>query len=108
MLRLDIIGPSFAISVFLLFYYIAVGLFVVFFATIFGYSLAKANGLGNWYWSVQTIALIVTGLLSDWLKVRKPFMVVGGLDQRGRRRPVRASRPRTRTRRTTTSSASSC
>ena len=79
MLRLDIIGPSFAISIFLLFYYIAVGLFVVFFATIFGYSLSKANGLGNWYWSVQTIALIITGLLSDWLKVRKPFMVVGAI-----------------------------
>jgi MFS transporter, ACS family, D-galactonate transporter len=79
MLRLDIIGPSFAISVFLLFYYIAVGFFVVFFATTFGYTVAKANGLANWYWSVQTIALIVTGLLSDWLKVRKPFMVVGGV-----------------------------
>ncbi len=79
MLRLDVIGPSFAISIFLLFYYIAVGLFVVFFATIFGYSLAKANGLGNWYWSVQTIALIITGLLSDWLKVRKPFMIIGGV-----------------------------
>jgi len=79
MLRLDIIGPAFAISVALLFYYIAVGLFVVFFATIFGYSLARANALGNWYWSVQAIALIVTGLLSDWLKVRKPFMVFGGV-----------------------------
>ncbi|HEY1486941.1 MAG TPA: MFS transporter [Micromonosporaceae bacterium] len=79
MLRLDVVGPAFAISIFLLFYYIAVGLFVVFYATIFGYSLSKANGLGNWYWSVQTVALIVTGLLSDWLKVRKPFMVVGGV-----------------------------
>jgi ACS family D-galactonate transporter-like MFS transporter len=79
MLRLDVIGPAFAISIFLLFYYIAVGLFVVFFATIFGYSEARANGLGNWYWSVQAIALIVTGLLSDWLKVRKPFMIFGGL-----------------------------
>jgi MFS family permease len=79
MLRVDIIGPAFAVSVFLLFYYIAVGLFVVFFATIFGYSEARANGLGNWYWSVQSIALILTGLLSDWLKVRKPFMIVGGI-----------------------------
>ena len=79
MLRLDIIGPSFAISVFLLFYYIAVGLFVVFFATIFGYSEARANSLGNWYWGFQCIALILTGILSDRLRVRKPFMVVGGV-----------------------------
>ncbi len=79
MMRADIFGPAFAISVFLLFYYIAVGLFVVFFATTFNYSTARANGLGNWYWASQAIALIIVGILSDWLKVRKPFMVVGGL-----------------------------
>jgi MFS family permease len=79
MLRLDIIGPAFAISVFLLFYYIAVGLFVVFFATNYGYTLQQANSLANWYWSIQAIALILTGIVSDWLKVRKPFMVIGGL-----------------------------
>ena len=79
MLKADIIGPSFAIGVFLLFYYIAVGLFTVFFVTNYGYSLSKANDLGNWYWGIQAIALILTGILSDWLKVRKPFMVIGGL-----------------------------
>jgi ACS family D-galactonate transporter-like MFS transporter len=79
MLRFDIIGSSFAVAVFLLFYYIAVGLFVVFFATTYGYTEAQANSLGNWYWSFQCIALILTGLVSDWLKVRKPFMVVGAL-----------------------------
>ena len=36
---------------------------------------ASATGTG----ASQAIALIITGLLSDWLKVRKPFMVVGGL-----------------------------
>jgi len=79
MLRWDIIGPAIAISLFLMFYYIAVGLFVVFFATNYGYTLAEANSLANWYWGLQAIALIITGLLSDWLKVRKPFMVIGGL-----------------------------
>jgi MFS family permease len=79
MRRWDIIGPSFGIGVFLLFYYIAVGLFVVFFVTNYGFSLAKANDLGNWYWSVQAVALIVTGILSDWLKVRKPFMIIGSI-----------------------------
>jgi hypothetical protein len=79
MFRGDIVGPAFAISVFLLFYYIAVGFFVVFFATTFGYSEEKANALANWYWIANAITLVVTGILSDLLKVRKPFMVVGGV-----------------------------
>jgi len=79
MLRFDIVGPAFAISVYLLFYYIAVGFFVVFFATTFGYSEDRANALANWYWSFQCVALILTGLVSDWLRVRKPFMVAGGV-----------------------------
>ncbi len=79
MFRGDIVGPAFAISVFLLFYYIAVGFFVVFYATTFGYSEARANALANWYWIGNAITLVVTGVLSDALKVRKPFMVVGGV-----------------------------
>ncbi|MFC1407261.1 MULTISPECIES: MFS transporter, partial [Streptacidiphilus] len=79
MLRLNIVGPAFAISMFLLFYYIAVGFFTVFFSTVFSYPLARANALANWYWGIQAIALIVVGVLSDWTKVRKPFMIVGAL-----------------------------
>ncbi|MFG2254290.1 MFS transporter [Streptomyces mirabilis] len=78
MLRKDIIGPAFAIGIFLLFYYCAVGLFVVYFATNFGYSEARANALSNWYWSVNAGTLLVAGALSDALKVRKPFMLLGG------------------------------
>jgi MFS transporter, ACS family, D-galactonate transporter len=79
MLQFDVIGSAFAVALLLLFFYMAVGLFVIFFATTYGYSLARANALTNWYWGFQAIALIITGLLSDWLKVRKPFMVIGGL-----------------------------
>jgi MFS family permease len=79
MLRKDIVFPAIAISVSLLFYYIAVGLFVVFYATNFGYTEARANALSNWYWAVNAVALLVTGVLSDMLKVRKPFMLVGGV-----------------------------
>jgi ACS family D-galactonate transporter-like MFS transporter len=79
MLRRDIIVPALGISVFLLFYYTAVGLFVVFYATAFGYTEARANALANWYWVAQAVALIVGGALSDRLRVRKPFMVVGGV-----------------------------
>jgi hypothetical protein len=79
MLRKDIVGPAIAISLSLLFYYIAVGLFVVFYATNFGYSEARANALSNWYWAINALALLVAGLLSDALKVRKPFMLFGGI-----------------------------
>jgi MFS family permease len=77
MLRFDIIGSAFAISVFLLGYYILVGFAVVLFATVYGYSEARGNSLANWYWVTNAIALVVTGVLSDKLRVRKPFMILG-------------------------------
>ena len=79
MLRLDVIGPAFGISVFLLLYYIFIAFLVVFFVTVFGYTEAKANNLGNWYWIANAIALLVAGLLSDRLRVRKPFMMIGAV-----------------------------
>ena len=79
MMRLNVVGSAFAISVFLLLYFAAVGNFVVYFATVFGYSEQRANALANWYWAANVIGLVVAGLLSDRLKVRKPFMVVGGV-----------------------------
>jgi MFS transporter, ACS family, D-galactonate transporter len=79
MLRKDIVGPAIAISLSLLFYYIAAGLFVVFYATNFGYTEARANALSNWYWGINAVALLVAGIASDTLKVRKPFMLLGGV-----------------------------
>jgi MFS family permease len=79
MMRLDVVGSAFAISVFLLFYFAAVGNFVVYFATTFGYSEQRANALANWYWAPNAVALVIVGLLSDRLRVRKPFMIVGAL-----------------------------
>ncbi|UWE09321.1 MFS transporter [Actinacidiphila bryophytorum] len=79
MLRLDIAGSGLAIALFLLLYFAAVGNFVVYFATTYGYSEQRANAVANWYWAANAIALVVVGLLSDRLKVRKPFMVVGAV-----------------------------
>ncbi|MER5668818.1 MFS transporter [Streptomyces mirabilis] len=79
MMRLDVLGSAFAIAVFLLLYYAAVGNFVVYFATTFGYSEQRTNALANWYWGANAIALVLVGLLSDRLKVRKPFMIVGAV-----------------------------
>ncbi|MCU1616030.1 MAG: major facilitator superfamily 1 [Frankiales bacterium] len=77
MLRFDVVGSAFAISVFLLLYYILVGFTVVYFATVYGYPEAKANSLANWYWITNAITLVVVGVVSDRLRVRKPFMILG-------------------------------
>jgi MFS family permease len=79
MMKFDVVGSAFAISVFLLLYYMLVGFIVVYFATVFGYSEQKANGLANWYWGFNAIGLVLFGLASDKLRVRKPFMVFGAL-----------------------------
>ena len=77
MMHVNIVGSAFAISVFLIIYYTAVGFFTVYFTTIFGFTLAQANGIGNWFWAFNAGALILVGVVSDRLRVRKPFMVLG-------------------------------
>jgi MFS family permease len=79
MLHLDVIGSAFAISVFLLIYYTAVGFFTVYFTFLHGFSLSTANSIGDWFWGFDAIALILVGILSDRVRVRKPFMVLGGV-----------------------------
>ncbi|HMS61322.1 MAG TPA: MFS transporter [Solirubrobacteraceae bacterium] len=79
MLRLDILGPALAISLFLLLYYALVAFIVVYFATVFGFTEQRSNSIVNWYWATNAIALVAAGLLSDRFHVRKPFMLVGAL-----------------------------
>jgi MFS transporter, ACS family, D-galactonate transporter len=79
MLKKDVVGPAFAISVFLLFYYVLVGFFVIYYVLTFNYTEARANALANWYWAANAVALVIIGVVSDKLRVRKPFMVGGTL-----------------------------
>jgi ACS family D-galactonate transporter-like MFS transporter len=79
MLHFDIIGSAFAISVFLTIYYLAVGFFPTFFETVFGYSASKANGLGDYFWAIDAAALLIVGIVSDLVRVRKPFMILGAV-----------------------------
>jgi MFS family permease len=79
MMKPDIIGSAFAISVFLLVYYSAVEFSIVYFTTVFGFTQKDANGIGNWLWGFDAIALVAVGVASDKLRVRKPFMLVGGI-----------------------------
>ncbi len=79
LLKPDIIISAFAVSVMLLIYYTAVGFSVIYLSTVFGFSLKNANGLGNWNWGFNVIAVLLIGVISDRFRVRKPFMVLGGV-----------------------------
>ncbi len=79
----DLVGSSLGISLFLLVYFAAAGFFTIYYSTVFlnpsglNFTTAQSNHLNEWFWGADAVALIVVGLLSDWLKVRKPFMLVG-------------------------------
>jgi len=79
LIKPDVIISAFSVSVMLLIYYSAVGFLVIYMTTIFGFSIKDANGLGNWEWGFNVLALIAVGIISDRLRVRKPFMVAGGV-----------------------------
>jgi MFS family permease len=75
----DVVVSAVAVSVMLLVYYTAVAFGSIYLVTVFGFSLKDANGLGNWNWGFNAIAVIVVGIVSDLFRVRKPFMVLGGI-----------------------------
>ena len=79
LLKVDVVVSAFAVSVMLLIYYTAVGFSVIYLSTVFGFSVKDANGLGNWNWGFNALAVILIGVISDRFKVRKPFMVIGGV-----------------------------
>ena len=79
LIKPDIIVSSIAVSIMLLIYYTAVGFAVIYLTTVFGFTVKNANGLGNWNWGFNVIAVILVGMISDRFRVRKPFMVVGGV-----------------------------
>jgi MFS family permease len=79
LIKADVIISAIAVSVMLLMYYALVGFLVIYTTSIFGYSVKVADNLGYWAWSFNAGAVILVGLLSDRFRVRKPFMVVGGI-----------------------------
>jgi MFS family permease len=79
MMKKDVILSGFAVSILLLAYYTAIGLGSIFLQVVFGFNLQQANSLGNWTWGASAVTAIVVGMLSDRLRVRKPFMIVGAV-----------------------------
>jgi MFS family permease len=79
LIKTDIVVSALAVSIMLLIYYTSVGFSVIYLSTVFNESLKNANGLGNWNWGFNAIAVILIGVISDRFRVRKPFMVIGGV-----------------------------
>ncbi|MFI8221447.1 MFS transporter [Streptomyces sp. NPDC085932] len=79
MLRLNIVVPAFAFSTYMLLYFAAVSFFTLYLTIVHGFDAAEANGILLWFWLVQAAALILTGVVSDRLGVRKPIALLGGL-----------------------------
>jgi MFS family permease len=78
-LRADILLSALGVSVLLLVYYTTVAFGVIYLVKIYGFTPARANALLNWSWAANAVALLAAGVSSDALRVRKPFMLGGGL-----------------------------
>jgi MFS family permease len=78
-LRPDIVISALGVSVLLLVYYTTVAFGVIYLVEVFHFTPARANLLLDWNWATNAVALFVAGTWSDRLRVRKPFMLVGGL-----------------------------
>ncbi len=79
LVKADVVISALAVAIMLLIYYTAVGFAVIYLTTVFGFSVKDANGLGNWNWGANVVAVIVVGYVSDSFRVRKPFMVAGAI-----------------------------
>ncbi|HLX87012.1 MAG TPA: MFS transporter, partial [Acidimicrobiales bacterium] len=76
-LKWDLISSSIGISTFLLIFYAAVAVFTLYWVVVFNVTTADANGINLWFGVANATTVILVGILSDTLHVRKPFMMVG-------------------------------
>jgi MFS family permease len=85
MARFDIVSSAVAVIVLLVLFYTASGIFpTAYFVTVFDKathwsSVPQANALATWMWGADCIGLVLCGILSDLLRVRKPFMIAGAV-----------------------------
>ncbi len=79
LIKPDVVVSALGISLFLLVYYTAVGFALIYFTTVFPFTVHQGDALGNWNWGFNVIAVILFGFISDKLRVRKPLMILGGV-----------------------------
>lgn len=79
LLKLDIIGPSIGFGTLLLLYFTLIGFAPVLYSTAFHFDASRANGVAAWAWGANVVVTLVVGFLFDWSRLRKPWMILGGL-----------------------------
>jgi MFS family permease len=79
LLKFNIVGSTLGYSLAMIINFVLLAFLPIMFQTAFGYSTGTANSLGNWLWGAAAVTLVVTGTLSDKLRVRKPFMLTGAV-----------------------------
>ncbi len=62
LLKVDVVVSAIAVSVMLLIYYTAVAFGLIYLSAVFGFSTKNANGLLNWNWGFNVIAVILVGM----------------------------------------------
>ena len=77
MMRLDLISSSIAISVFLLFYFASVSALTIYWVVTSTAPRPRPTASTSGKLPSLSLGLVVAGLLSDWARVRKPFMLFG-------------------------------
>lgn len=71
--------PALGVSLYLLMYFAAVSMFPLYLETMFRFAPSTANNMMSLFWLVNVLAALVFGGLSDWLRVRKPFLLAGAV-----------------------------
>lgn len=79
LLHADILLPAVGFSLALLLYYTIIGFSTVLFTTVWQFDLAAANSVVAWAWAFNVLVSLTYGWLVDRSRVRKPWMLAGGL-----------------------------
>ncbi|MER6979216.1 MFS transporter [Streptomyces carpinensis] len=71
--------PAAGVTLYLLIYVAAVSVFPLYLVSMFGFKLSTANNMMSLFWLVNVLSALLWGGLSDWLRVRKPFLTAGAV-----------------------------
>ena len=77
--RFRLVAPALAFAFAFTMYGTLAGFGTIYFTTVFGFSLSEANGVAAWGWLADAVLCIGLGLLSDRLRIRKPFIMIAGI-----------------------------
>jgi MFS family permease len=74
-----LVVPAVGVTLYLLMYIAAVAVFPLYLVSMFGFKLSAANNMMSLFWLVNVLSALLWGALSDWLRVRKPFIAAGAV-----------------------------